>query len=83
MVDRLGFDPDQEYKYFMGSSDPDQDYIYFMGPKTLPSAIYTLWGRKRFLRYILSDEFSIPFYSTSNGYRVYPFALRVTGIIMV
>jgi len=28
--------------------------------------IYTLWGRKRF-RYILSDESSIPVYSTSNG----------------
>jgi len=36
---------------------PDQEYIYFMGSETLPSACY-----------ILSDESSIPFYSTSNGY---------------
>jgi len=35
-------------------SAPD---IYFMGPETIPSACY-----------IISDEFSIPFYSTSNGY---------------
>jgi len=40
------------------ASDPDQECIYFMGPKTLPSACY-----------ILSDESSIPFYSTSNGYK--------------
>jgi len=33
-------------------------YIYFMGSETLPSACY-----------ILSDESSIPFYSTSNGYK--------------
>jgi len=39
------------------ASDPDQEYIYFMGSETLPSACY-----------ILSDESSIPFYSTSNGY---------------
>jgi len=38
--------------------DPDQEYIYFMGSETLPSACY-----------ILSDESSIPFYSTSNGYK--------------
>jgi len=36
---------------------PDQEYIYFMGSETLPSACY-----------ILSDESSIPFYFTSNGY---------------
>jgi len=33
--------------------------------------IYTLRGQKRFLlpcTYILSDESSVPFYSTSNGY---------------
>jgi len=48
--------------------------------------IYTLWGRKRFLLPVtFSDESSIPFYSTSNGYKsptnlVYPFTLRVTGI---
>jgi len=31
--------------------------------------IYTLWGRKRFLlTFTLSDESSIPIYSTSNGY---------------
>jgi len=39
-------------------SDPDQEYIYFMGSETIPSACY-----------ILSDESSIPFYSTSNGYK--------------
>jgi len=38
--------------------DPDQEYIYFVGSETLPSACY-----------ILSDESSIPFYSTSNGYK--------------
>jgi len=72
-------DPDQEYTYLMGSetidsaSDPDQEYIYstrlvilikniypsacniLMGSETLPSA-----------GYILLDESSIPFYSTSN-----------------
>jgi len=30
--------------------------------------IYTLWGRKRFLLPVTSDESSIPFCSTSNGY---------------
>jgi len=32
--------------------------------------IYTLWGRKRFLLPVtyFFDEYSIPFYSTSNGY---------------
>jgi len=30
--------------------------------------IYTLWGRKRLLL-LLSYESSIPFYSTSNGYK--------------
>jgi len=38
--------------------DPDQEYIYFLGSETLPSACY-----------ILSDKSSIPFYSTSNGYK--------------
>jgi len=38
------------------ASDPDQEYMYFMGSETFPSACY-----------ILSDESSIPFYSTSNG----------------
>jgi len=33
-------------------------YIYSMGSETLPSACN-----------ILSDESSIPFYSTSNGYK--------------
>jgi len=33
-------------------------YVYFMGSETLSSACY-----------ILSDESSIPFYSTSNGYK--------------
>jgi len=32
--------------------------MYFMGSETLPSACY-----------ILFDESSIPFYSTSNGYK--------------
>jgi len=74
-------DPDQEYTYLMGSetidsaSDPDQEYIYstrlvilikniypsacniLMGSETLPSA-----------GYILLDESSIPFYSTSNAW---------------
>jgi len=40
------------------ASDPDQEYIYFIRSETLPSACY-----------ILSDETSIPFYSTSNGYK--------------
>jgi len=35
-------------------------FIHFMGSETLPSASY-----------ILSDESSIPFYSTSNGYNNY------------
>jgi len=34
-----------------------KNILYFMGSETLPSACY-----------ILSDESSIPFYSTSNGY---------------
>jgi len=42
---------------FDSDSDPNQEYIYFMGSETLPFACY-----------ILSDESSIPFYSTSNGY---------------
>jgi len=37
------------------ASNPDQEYIYFKGSETLPSACY--------------DESSIPFYSTSNGYK--------------
>jgi len=37
------------------ASDPDQEYILY-GSETRPSACY-----------ILSDESSIPFYSTSNG----------------
>jgi len=41
-------------------------YIYFMGSETLPSACYTV-----------SDESSIPFYSTSPTNLVYPFTLRV------
>jgi len=32
--------------------------IYFMGTETLPSTCY-----------VLSDESSIPFYSTSHGYK--------------
>jgi len=40
------------------ASDPVQEYIYFMGSETLPSACY-----------ILSDESSIPFYSTSSVYK--------------
>jgi len=34
-------------------------YIYFMGSETLPSALYTLWGRKRFLlsvRFFMGSE---------------------------
>jgi len=38
------------------ASDPDQEYIHFMGSETLPSACY-----------ILSDESSIPFYSTRGS----------------
>jgi len=34
------------------------EYVYFMGFETLPSTCYTF-----------SDESSIPFYSTSNGYK--------------
>jgi len=44
------------------ASDPDQEYIYFIGLKTIPSTCY-----------ILSDESSIPFFSTSNGYNNVPF----------
>jgi len=43
--------------YIDSASDPNQEYIYFMGSETLPSACY-----------ILSDESSTPFYTTSNGY---------------
>jgi len=40
----------------------------------------TLWDRKRFrvACYILSDESSIPFYSTSNGYNI-PFYSTSNG----
>jgi len=38
-------------------NDPDQEYIYLMGSETLPSTYY-----------IISEESSITFYSTSNGY---------------
>jgi len=48
------------------ASDPDQEYNTLWGRKRLLH--YTLWGRKRFLLHILSDESSIPFHSTSNGY---------------
>jgi len=44
-------------KYIYSQSAPDQEYMYFMGSETLPSACYKL-----------SDESSIPFYSTSSGY---------------
>jgi len=40
------------------ASDPDQEYIYFMGLEKLPFACD-----------ILSDESSIPFYPTNNGYK--------------
>jgi len=40
------------------ASDPDQEYIYFVGSETLPSTCY-----------ILSDESSLPLYSTSNWYK--------------
>jgi len=53
----MASDPDQEYIYFM-ASDPDQEYIYFVGSETLPSVCY-----------IPFDKCSIPFYSTSNGYK--------------
>jgi len=39
-------------------SDPDEEYVYYMGSEALPSIF----------SYFLSDESSIPFYSTSNGY---------------
>jgi len=42
------------------STDPDHKYIYCMGSETLPSDCY-----------ILLDESSIPFYSTSNPYNYY------------
>jgi len=38
----------------------DQEYIYFMGSDALLSTCY-----------ILSDESSISFYSTSNGYKYF------------
>jgi len=57
-----------------------------MGSETLLgswSRIYILYGVGN-ASLILSDESSIPFYSTSNGYfptnLVYPFTLRVTGM---
>jgi len=70
--------PDQEYIYFMGSETlpSAEEYIYFMGSETLPSAcynIYTLWGRKRFLR-------PVTYFSTNL---VYPFTLRVTRITVI
>jgi len=40
------------------TSDPDKEHIYFMESETLPSSCY-----------IFSDESSVPFYSTSNGYK--------------
>jgi len=39
------------------ASDSDQEYISFIGSETIPPTFY-----------ILSDESSIPFYSSSNGY---------------
>jgi len=42
------------------TSDPDQEYIYFIPSEKFP-----------FTCYILSEEFNIPFYSTSNGYTNY------------
>jgi len=63
--------PDQEYIYLMGSETCDQEYIYFMGYETFPSACY-----------ILSDESSISFCLLHTFRKlVYPFTLRVTGII--
>jgi len=47
--------------------DPDQDYIYFMGSETLPSACY-----------ILSDESSVPFYSTSNRHKNTEFIMCIS-----
>jgi len=39
------------------ASDPDKKYIYFIGSETLPSTCC-----------ILSEEYSIAFYSKSVGY---------------
>jgi len=51
-------------------SDPDQEYIYFMALVILIKNIYTLWGRNRpSACYILSEESSLPFDSTSNRYK--------------
>jgi len=75
-------DPDKEHIYFMGSetlpphilygvgnaSFPNKYNLYFMESETLPSSCY-----------IFSDESSVPFNSTSNGYKK-SFTLRVTGI---
>jgi len=44
--------------FLMPRPHPHTPHIYFVGSETLPSACY-----------ILSDESSIPFYSTSNGYK--------------
>jgi len=50
-------------------------YVYFIGSKTLSfTGLWIFWID----RYILSDEFKIPFYSTSK----YPFTLRVTGMLL-
>jgi len=43
---------------------PDQESIYFMGSETLPVTYFPTISTC----YILSDEASIPFYSTFNGY---------------
>jgi len=44
--------------YWYRQSKLDQEYIYFIRSETLPSTFY-----------ILSDESSIPFDLTSNGYK--------------
>jgi len=77
-------DPDQEYIYFMGPTRLVIliKYIYFMGSQTLPSACYILsddtlpsacyilFDELPSTCYILFDESRIPFYSTSNRYKL-------------
>jgi len=60
----------QEYIYFMGSETLLPEYICFMGSETLPSACY-----------IISETLpsACTYFPTDL---VYPFTLRVTGIMM-
>jgi len=53
------------------SSHADQEYIYFMSSETSPSLRCKLQETLPSACYILYNESSIPFYSTSNGCEKY------------